>query len=57
MSMTEEQEQIYQHAITSLIKKVDKRDEEILKLRKEVTRLIKEKKNEEGCNGLEGNNH
>ncbi len=57
MSMNEEQEQIYQHAITSLIQKVDKRDEEIMKLRKEVARLIKEKKNEEGCNGLEGNNH
>lgn len=57
MSMTEEQEQIYQHAITSLIKKVDKRDEEIVKLRKEIARFITEKKKEEGCNGLEGNNH
>lgn len=56
MSMSEEQEQIYQHAITSLIKKVDKRDEEIMKLRKEIARLIT-KKTEEGCNGLEGNNH
>jgi len=53
--MTEEQEQIYQHAITSLIKKVDKRDEEIMKLRNEIRKLNKIK--EEGCNGLEGNNH
>lgn len=53
--MTEEQEQIYQHAITSLIKKVDKRDEEIFKLRNEIKRL--RKITEEGCNGLEGNNH
>lgn len=53
--MTEEQEQIYQHAITSLIKKVDKRDEEIMKLRNEIKRLNKVQ--EERCNGLEGNNH
>ena len=57
MSMTKEQEEIYQHAITSLIKKVDGRDEVIMQLRKELARLTKEKKNEEGCNGLEGNNH
>jgi hypothetical protein len=56
MSLTSEQEEIYQHAITSLIQKVDKRDEEIMQLRKEVARL-KTNKNEEGCNGLEGNNH
>lgn len=53
--MTEEQEQIYQHAITSLIQKVDKRDDEIMKLRNEIKRL--KKIQEEGCNGLEGNNH
>lgn len=55
--MTEEQEEIYQHAITSLIKKVDKRDETIEALRKEIRRL-KAQVMEGECNGRSsGDNH
>ena len=48
--MTEEQEQIYQHAITSLIEKVDKRDALIEALRREIRRLEAAVKEGE-CNG------
>lgn len=57
MSMSEEQEKLYQHTIRSLLVKVDRRDELIHQLRKEIMDFRKQKSNkeEDGCNGL-GNN-
>lgn len=56
--MTEEQEEIYQHTIASLLRKIDKRDETIHQLRQEIVKLKKEytQLKEDGCNGIERNN-
>lgn len=55
--MTEEQEQIYQHTITNLLRKVDKRDETIHQLRMEIVKLKKQRatEKEDGCNGIVSN--
>ena len=52
--MTEEQEQIYQHTITNLLRKVDKRDETIHQLRMEIVKLRKQRatEKEDECNGI-----
>ena len=51
MNMSEEQEEIYQHTITHLLQKIEKRDAEIDKLRAQVKKLQTEAR-EEGCNGI-----
>jgi hypothetical protein len=58
MSMTDEQEKLYQYTITSLLVKIDRRDEVIQQLRKEITRFKKQNATrvEDGCNGVERNN-
>lgn len=58
--MTDEQEQLYQHTISSLLQKVDKRDATIEQLRRQISELQKRNAQlqEEGCYGNEeGKNH